>query len=298
MLQDDLVTVRKSDLEKLTTEVMQLKEFLPRVLSGDLIHRARTALTGMCLLNIVSCSKCGGGYVLLCSRSSRLTQLSLLTFDHVRVVKEQLVQEQKQLRQECLHLQSRLEAMQTECQKEREVREGRSGSRGLYDALVFLLTSTSSLVEFITTRHLVEQLCVCVGEAAATWAAVAERSRAAAAGRLLLRSWVCSLQSAVELLGQRRCGDAVAGWCESARPSPCVRVILTPVTTRGNCHLNAVRVCAEETPVFSWCNCSNSGELCRVSGWRGENWGSQLPGAPVCFGSGWNNHKWVHTLIW
>ncbi|XP_028998341.1 heat shock factor 2-binding protein isoform X2 [Betta splendens] len=82
-VKDDLVTVRKSDLEKLTTEVMQLKEFLPRVLSGDLIqmlHKARSAQT----------------------------------------VKEQLVQEQKQLRQECLHLQSRLEAVQTECQKERE----------------------------------------------------------------------------------------------------------------------------------------------------------------------------------
>uniref|UniRef100_G3PRI9 Heat shock transcription factor 2 binding protein n=1 Tax=Gasterosteus aculeatus aculeatus TaxID=481459 RepID=G3PRI9_GASAC len=75
---DDFVRVRKSDLEKLTTEVMQLRDFLPRVLNGDLIetlHEART---------------------------------------------EQLAQEQEQLRQECLHLQSRLGAVQTECQKERE----------------------------------------------------------------------------------------------------------------------------------------------------------------------------------
>ncbi|XP_041637385.1 heat shock factor 2-binding protein [Cheilinus undulatus] len=80
---DGFVRVRKRDLEKLTTEVMQLRDFLPRVLNGDLIqmlHKARAAHT----------------------------------------VKEQLTQEQEQLRQECLHLQSRLDAAQTECQKERE----------------------------------------------------------------------------------------------------------------------------------------------------------------------------------
>lgn len=37
-------------------------------------------------------------------------------------VKEHCVQEQERLRQECLHLQARLLAAQTECQKEREVR--------------------------------------------------------------------------------------------------------------------------------------------------------------------------------
>ncbi|KAM6958261.1 heat shock factor 2-binding protein [Tautogolabrus adspersus] len=62
---------------------MQLREFLPRVLNRDLmemLHKARAAHT----------------------------------------VKEQFTQEQEQLRQECLHLQSRLDAVQTECQKERE----------------------------------------------------------------------------------------------------------------------------------------------------------------------------------
>ncbi|XP_031158231.1 heat shock factor 2-binding protein isoform X1 [Sander lucioperca] len=81
--QNGFVRVRRSDLEKLTTEVMQLREFLPRVLNGDLIemlHKARAAQT----------------------------------------MKEHLAQEQEQLRQECLHLQSRLDAVQTECQKERE----------------------------------------------------------------------------------------------------------------------------------------------------------------------------------
>ncbi|XP_054480092.1 heat shock factor 2-binding protein [Anoplopoma fimbria] len=79
--QDGFVRVRRSDLERLTTEVMQLKDFLPRVVNGDLIemlHKARTAHT----------------------------------------MKDQL--EQEQLRQQCLHLQSRLDAVQTECQKERE----------------------------------------------------------------------------------------------------------------------------------------------------------------------------------
>ncbi|XP_062236704.1 heat shock factor 2-binding protein isoform X2 [Platichthys flesus] len=80
---DDFVRVRKRDLDKLTTEVMQLREFLPRVLNRGLVeklHKARTAQT----------------------------------------MKEQLVKEQEQLRQELLHLQSRLEAAQAECQKERE----------------------------------------------------------------------------------------------------------------------------------------------------------------------------------
>lgn len=35
------------------------------------------------------------------------------------------MQEQEQLQQQCLHLQARLDAVQTECQKEREVSEDR-----------------------------------------------------------------------------------------------------------------------------------------------------------------------------
>uniref|UniRef100_A0A4W6CS48 Heat shock transcription factor 2 binding protein n=1 Tax=Lates calcarifer TaxID=8187 RepID=A0A4W6CS48_LATCA len=79
--------VRKRDLEKLTTEVMQLREFLPRVLNGDLIE--------------------------MLHKATELTNLN-------RLLKEHLVQEQEQLRQECLHLQSRLDAVQSDCQKERE----------------------------------------------------------------------------------------------------------------------------------------------------------------------------------
>ncbi|XP_026219299.1 heat shock factor 2-binding protein isoform X2 [Anabas testudineus] len=80
---DGFVAVKKSDLEKLTTEVMQLREFLPRLLNGDLIQTLQKART-------------------------------------TQTVKEQLVHVQEELRQECVHLQSRLDAAQTECQKERE----------------------------------------------------------------------------------------------------------------------------------------------------------------------------------
>ncbi|XP_061833416.1 heat shock factor 2-binding protein isoform X2 [Nerophis lumbriciformis] len=80
---DGFVKVRKRDLEKLTTEVMQLREFLPRVVNGmmiDILHKTQAQKT----------------------------------------VKEHLTQEPELLRQECLHLQSRLDAVQTECQKERQ----------------------------------------------------------------------------------------------------------------------------------------------------------------------------------
>ncbi|XP_053272791.1 heat shock factor 2-binding protein [Pleuronectes platessa] len=80
---DDFVRVRKRDLDKLTTEVMQLREFLPRVLNRGLVEKLQKAQTA-------------------------------------QTMKEQLVKEQEQLRQELLHLQSRLDAAQTECQKERE----------------------------------------------------------------------------------------------------------------------------------------------------------------------------------
>lgn len=47
--------------------------------------------------------------------------------------RERLEQEQEQQRQDCLHLRSRLEIAQSECQREREVREeeGQKGERGI-----------------------------------------------------------------------------------------------------------------------------------------------------------------------
>lgn len=76
MLQGDFVRVRKKDLDKLTTEVMQLREFLPRVLNRDLIealHKARTAQTSIYIITIiVTSSKVGyvtaGMYVCLLAK--------------------------------------------------------------------------------------------------------------------------------------------------------------------------------------------------------------------------------------
>ncbi|KAG9340685.1 hypothetical protein JZ751_021259 [Albula glossodonta] len=78
---ESYVKVRKRDLERLTTEVMQLREFLPKVLNGELIellHKAQAAET-------------------IKARS-----------------------EQEQLRLDCQHLRSRLDAAQIEAQRERE----------------------------------------------------------------------------------------------------------------------------------------------------------------------------------
>uniref|UniRef100_A0A4W4FKX7 Heat shock transcription factor 2 binding protein n=1 Tax=Electrophorus electricus TaxID=8005 RepID=A0A4W4FKX7_ELEEL len=68
---DCFVRARKRDLERLSTEVMQLREFLPKVINGDFID----------------------------------------------VLEER---QREQLRQECLHFRSRLEAVLTKLQRERE----------------------------------------------------------------------------------------------------------------------------------------------------------------------------------
>ena len=51
--QEDFVRVRKQDLDKLSTEVMQLREFLPRVMNRGLVEKlqkARTAQTSTLLV--------------------------------------------------------------------------------------------------------------------------------------------------------------------------------------------------------------------------------------------------------
>ncbi|KAI4831417.1 hypothetical protein KUCAC02_000959 [Chaenocephalus aceratus] len=111
--QDGFVRVRKSDLEKLTTEVMQLREFLPRVLNRDLIdmlHKARTAQT-------------------------------------------KLRREQDQLRQDCVHLQARLEAGQTECQKERELWQGGAELQQQADFCSALGSAACSLLWSCSSRE-------------------------------------------------------------------------------------------------------------------------------------------------
>ncbi|XP_076838745.1 heat shock factor 2-binding protein [Brachyhypopomus gauderio] len=80
---DCFVQVRKKDLERLSTEVMQLREFLPKLINGDLME------------------------VLTKARS----------LDTQKKEKEK-----EQLRQECLHLRSRLQMALSECQREKEVK--------------------------------------------------------------------------------------------------------------------------------------------------------------------------------
>ncbi|XP_059896509.1 heat shock factor 2-binding protein isoform X2 [Gadus macrocephalus] len=76
------VKVGRGDLDRLTTEVMQLREFLPRMVNDlvDTLHKT--------------------------SNTERVS-------DHVS-------QEQNRLRQQCLHLGSRLDSAETERQRERE----------------------------------------------------------------------------------------------------------------------------------------------------------------------------------
>ncbi|KPP68676.1 heat shock factor 2-binding protein-like [Scleropages formosus] len=81
--QGGFVRVRKRDLERLTTEVMQLRDFLPKVISRDVLEKVRQ------------------GHV-------------------VDVVKERIELEREQLQQDYLHLCSRLDAAHCECQRERE----------------------------------------------------------------------------------------------------------------------------------------------------------------------------------
>ncbi|KAJ8004162.1 hypothetical protein DPEC_G00155920 [Dallia pectoralis] len=80
---DSFVKVRKRDLGRLSTEVMQLRDFLPKVVNGDLIEMLQKA------------------------RSAEK-------------MKERIGQEQEELKMECQHLRSRLDAAQSECQRERE----------------------------------------------------------------------------------------------------------------------------------------------------------------------------------
>ncbi|KAJ0062381.1 hypothetical protein NL108_011012 [Boleophthalmus pectinirostris] len=92
---DSYVRLRKRELEKLTTEVMQLRDFLPKVLNRELMDMLNKA------------------------KAMQTIPHSAL-FMPVSAVREQMAQEQERLRQDCAHLQSRLEASQAECQKERE----------------------------------------------------------------------------------------------------------------------------------------------------------------------------------
>ncbi|KAJ6667614.1 hypothetical protein lerEdw1_016735 [Lerista edwardsae] len=79
----EFVKVRKSVLERLTTEVMQLHDILPRILNGDVVE-------------------------------------SVQKLDAVEAIVEKKEHELEQLRMDCEHFKARLEVAQADCLKERK----------------------------------------------------------------------------------------------------------------------------------------------------------------------------------
>ncbi|XP_069745284.1 heat shock factor 2-binding protein isoform X2 [Narcine bancroftii] len=80
---DEFVKVRKRDLERLTTEIMQIKDFLPKILNGELLESFHQL---------------------------EIAEKTLEKREH----------ENEQLRLDCDHFKARLKTTQEDCQKERE----------------------------------------------------------------------------------------------------------------------------------------------------------------------------------
>ncbi|CAI9175973.1 unnamed protein product [Rangifer tarandus platyrhynchus] len=80
---EEFVKVRKKDLERLTTEVMQIRDFLPKILNGEVLE----------------------------------------TFQKLKIVEKNLErkeQESEQLRMDCEHFRARLESMQVDSVREKK----------------------------------------------------------------------------------------------------------------------------------------------------------------------------------
>ncbi|XP_069059339.1 heat shock factor 2-binding protein [Pleurodeles waltl] len=80
---DEFVRVRKRDLDRLTTEVMQMRDFLPRILNGEIVE-------------------------------------SFQKLELVEATVEKKEKEVELLRMDCEHFRSRLDAAQAECMKEKK----------------------------------------------------------------------------------------------------------------------------------------------------------------------------------
>ncbi|XP_072118275.1 heat shock factor 2-binding protein [Mobula birostris] len=80
---EEFVKVRKRDLERLTTETMQIKDFLPKILNGEFLE---------------------------CFHQLEIAEKTL----------EKTEQENEQLQLDCDHFKARLKTAQEDCQKERE----------------------------------------------------------------------------------------------------------------------------------------------------------------------------------
>ncbi|XP_008587690.1 PREDICTED: heat shock factor 2-binding protein, partial [Galeopterus variegatus] len=80
---EEFVKVRKKDLERLTTEVMQIRDFLPRVLNGEVLE----------------------------------------SFQKLKIVEKNLErkeQELEQLKMDCEHFKNRLETVQADSMREKK----------------------------------------------------------------------------------------------------------------------------------------------------------------------------------
>ncbi|NWR93199.1 HSF2B protein, partial [Furnarius figulus] len=80
---EEFVKVRRRDLERLTTEVMQLRDFLPKIVNGDILG----------------------------------------TFQKLNVIESNLEkkeEEVEQLRMDCEHFKARLETAQADCMREKK----------------------------------------------------------------------------------------------------------------------------------------------------------------------------------
>ncbi|POI35084.1 hypothetical protein CIB84_001164 [Bambusicola thoracicus] len=82
---EDFVQVRRRDLERLTTEVMQLRDFLPKVLDGDIVW-------------------------------------TFQKLDAIESSMEKKEEEIEQLKMDCEHFRARLEAAQADCMREKKPR--------------------------------------------------------------------------------------------------------------------------------------------------------------------------------
>ncbi|XP_072441913.1 heat shock factor 2-binding protein isoform X4 [Chiloscyllium punctatum] len=80
---DEFVKIRKRDLERLTTETMQIKDFLPKILNGEFLE-------------------------------------SFYQLEVAEAALEKKEQENEQLRLDCDHFKAKLQTAQADCQKERE----------------------------------------------------------------------------------------------------------------------------------------------------------------------------------
>ncbi|NXT94532.1 HSF2B protein, partial [Anhinga rufa] len=80
---DEFVKVRRRDLERLTTEVMQLRDFLPKIVNGDILS-------------------------------------TLQKLDALESIMEKKEEEVEQLKMDCEHFRARLETAQADCMREKK----------------------------------------------------------------------------------------------------------------------------------------------------------------------------------